>query len=1061
MSTNVVSIRPEPGDDAAARERALHSLDESLVVEAAAGTGKTTVLVRRIANLLESGRAAIDSIVAVTFSHKAAGEMKLRLRQELDQRLQETGREGRPHIERSLERMEEAFIGTIHGFCAQILRERPVEAAVDPMFQELSGPEESQLFAQAFRQWFEERLGVDSPVLRRALLRPVPPGSRASTTDRLKTAGVSLKEWRDLDAPWQRPTWDREVEIDDLLRLIEEQGAALNTKREHQPVHDFVRWMTRLEQVQRRNYDVLEAKLIQLRQELRRSRAKLDTLEWRLERFRTAADRDLAPLLKDEMEGLLAGYATLKRKSGRLDFLDLLIKARDLVRDNTAVRDFLRGRFSHFFIDEFQDTDPLQAELFLLLAADDPAERDWRRVRPAPGRLFLVGDPKQSIYRFRRADVQQYQRILMQMEEGGAGVVRLSRSYRAVPAIQEFVNDAFSAEMTGDAESSQAHYVPLQKHADAIGDQPSVLLLPVLSGSPDQRFPRSEDINAAQPKAVAAFVDWLKNGSGWKVREGKDLVPVQWRHICILFRRMQSWTGDTSRDYALELEQRGIPHVLIGSKSFYEREEIMALRAAAAAIEWPEDALNVYATLRGPLFGFADADLFEYRESGGSLHPFAPRPEGGSPIFGEITVALKLLAELHKLRNRRPVVTTISLLLEAVRAQAVFSMRPGGGQVLGNVGRVLDLARNFESGSRTSFRAFLSVLEDQAAAADTDESPKVEEGADGIRIMNTHKAKGLEFPVVILADITTNLTHREPDQFVDIDRRMAAIKLLGCMPGELSDNAEAELARNRAEAIRVAYVAATRARDLLVLPAIRERSNPDWWLAPLDRTARFAEYRTCWFDRRVLDETREPAESWKNADLLSSGGGAQSGYGEWRDDRAALLKLGAEPKLNLITPSLLREPPPSSITVDSVFVPKNPDRPASRRFGLLLHAALRLAMPGRVHDIAAMQGRILGASGEEILAATDAAERVLKHPLLVQSRESPRSIREVPLTYPIDGKLLLDGVVDLAYVHNDVWVVIDFKTGELDTQFEYQVAWYAYALSQQTGLPARAVLMHV
>jgi ATP-dependent exoDNAse (exonuclease V) beta subunit len=1041
-----VSIRPEADDDAA-RARILHSLDESLVVEAAAGTGKTTMLVRRIANAIESGRATIDRIVAVTFTYKAAGEMKLRLRQELDGRLANTS--NRARIENALAHMEEAFVGTIHSFCAQILRERPVEAAVDPMFQEVAGADVERLFDQAFRAWLEERLAADSPVLRRALVRSF--RDWTTPTERLRKAARDLSEWRDHPAPWVRLPWDRNAEIDRLSAFVLEQSKAVKRDAKYQPLHDFATWFSRSEEVQQRDYDLIEARLISLRADLRK--AKLDTLQWELEKFRTASDRDLAPALREELLDVLHRFQELKRANGRLDFDDLLRKARDLVRDNADVRRFLHARFSHFFIDEFQDTDALQAELFLLLASDDPNENDWRRTRPAPGRLFIVGDPKQSIYRFRKADMDVYARVVRQVEAGGAGVVRLAKSFRSVPGIQLAVNDAFAPEMTG-GDSGQPDYVPLEPFHPPIEGQPSIAMLDFLETRPGE-IPRWETIEDRLPKEVARFVDWLKHTSGWRVREGDSLVPIEWRHICILFRRMTSFGRDTSRGYALELEQRGIPHVLIGSKSFHEREEIIAVRAALAAIEWPDDALSVYAVLRGPLFSFSDAELFEYRLTH-KLHPFAPRPEAPP----EVAATLDFLAELHRFRNDRPLAATVSLLLEAVRAHAVFALRPGGSQVLGNVGRVLDLAREQDSKPGTSFRAFVETLEARALSDESDESPRAEEGAGGVRIMTTHKVKGLEFPIVILADITTQLVREEPDRFIDSQQGLAAVKLLDCLPVELQEEKDAEVARNRAESIRVAYVAATRARDLLVIPALAEKPDRDWWLKPLERVVYSRAFRSNWIRSYQLDADAPPPPAWKTSDLLAPGMHSDPSAA-WRESRQAAVERASAPSLSVRTPSVLREPPPEPVPFEAISLSRDPGRPANRRFGLLLHAALRLASPETVPETVRLQGRVLGATPEEFAAAVPAVDLAMRHPLIERARSASKSFREAPLTCRLDDGSVLDGVVDLAYLDGDMWTVVDFKTGEGRPEFENQVRWYAFALHRLTGKPARAVLMEV
>jgi ATP-dependent helicase/nuclease subunit A len=211
-----VNPAAHPQSDAAARRRIRESLDESLIVEASAGTGKTTELVKRIVAVLENG-AEIQRIVAVTFTNKAAGELKLRLREELDK-----ARGRSPAIESALQHLEEASIGTIHSFCAQILRERPVEARVDPSFEELNEQEGGRLYQQAFRTWLERRLGQDSPGLKRAFARLAWRDSwdDSPPLEQLQWAGRKLIEWRDYTAPWRREPFAREEEIDTIVRLV-------------------------------------------------------------------------------------------------------------------------------------------------------------------------------------------------------------------------------------------------------------------------------------------------------------------------------------------------------------------------------------------------------------------------------------------------------------------------------------------------------------------------------------------------------------------------------------------------------------------------------------------------------------------------------------------------------------------------------------------------------------------------------------------------------------------------------------------------------------------------
>ena len=196
---------------------------------------------------------------------------------------------------------------------------------------------------------------------------------------------------------------------------------------------------------------------------------------------------------------------------------------------------------------------------------------------------------------------------------------------------------------------------------------------------------------------------------------------------------------------------------------------------------------------------------------------------------------LQLLRELHRRRNYRPIADTIHELLETTRAHAGFAFRKGGERVLANVYRLTDLARSFEvGGAATSFRAFVEYLEGEYEGSDTSEAPVLEQEGGGVQLMTVHKAKGLEFPVVILADLTAKLTGPQGGTATsDAERRLCAQRLLWCAPWELLDAAEAEAKADEEEALRVAYVAATRARDLLVVAAIGEEERAGGWLSPL------------------------------------------------------------------------------------------------------------------------------------------------------------------------------------------------------------------------------------
>ncbi len=1134
-------------DDESARRRIRESLGESLLVEASAGTGKTSELVRRITRVIEAGLTTIDRIAAVTFTNKAAGELKLRLRQELDQaRGQAAGSDHQRSLEHAVAHLEEASIGTIHSFCAQILRERPVEAVVDPAFEELSEQEASRLYERAFRRWLEKKLGEGAPGLRRAFTRLAWRESWETWTpiEQLQAAGRQLVEWRDYRAPWEKIEFAREATIDLLVReAVELARLSGRCARANdslavslRPAREFAVWVERAEAVRSRDYDTLETLLVRLfvgvRRNFRKGRGpyadglsreevqeSTDRLLQALADFRAVANAALAGMLREEMRELVDGYGELKRRAGRLDFVDQLILSRNLLRDNRGVRSELQSRFSHLFIDEFQDTDPLQVEILLLLAADDPDESDWRRVRPAAGKLFVVGDPKQSIYKFRRADVTLYQSVRRALVERGAGLVRLARSFRAARGIQQCINAAFEPEMSGEPVAGQADYVPLEEYWPGIAGQPCVVALPVPRPYANVNI-TGKAIDASLPEATAAFIDWLVGESGWQVRDLEDpgrLVALAARHVCVLFRRFTQGDRDVSRDYVRALEARGIPHLVVGSKSFHQREEVETLRVALSAIEWPQDELAVFATLKGSLFAIADETLLRFHHQAGRLHPFLPLAEPAEE-FQPAMEALRLLADLHRERNRRPIAETIQRLLESTRAHAGFALRPTGRQVLANVSRVCDLARAFERHGGVSFRGFVEELEAQVDHGETAEAPVLEEGADGVRLMTVHKAKGLEFPVVVLADMSARLRNREPDRYIDGERELCAMRLVRCAPKELHDHERDESAREEAEGVRVAYVAVTRARDLLVVPVTGDQEWDGWlgalnkalYPAPVRRrqarpapgcprfgpasvlngpmqsgdessvrpglhTPRVGEHEVVWWDPALLRLRVEENLGLRQQQILA--GEPESrviegvhSYEQWRAARDSAVLAGGRRSVEVFAASEAGQPPAGfRCEVREESLPPAADRPGGGRFGTFVHALLRdVPLDGgaaEVARLARLHGRLLGAPEEEIAAAGEAVATALRHPLLARARAADALHREFPVMARLDDGRMLEGILDLAFLERGTWHIVDFKSdaghAERRARYHAQLQWYGLALARATGRPVEAWLLGV
>jgi len=1137
------------------RELIATELDKTLIVEAAAGTGKTTKLVGRIVALIQNERATIGQIVAVTFSEKAAGELKLRLREELERSRAKAApnSEASALLDDAVHDFEEAHISTIHTFCADLLRERPVEARVDPAFAVLTDTQADRLFDEVFSSWLHEQLAHPQEGVRRSLRRPVrwrfDDDSDDGPIERLRMAARGLREWRDHDAPWRRPDYDRKASIKALMARLKvfSDLTAKPIKRDDKFAVSVAAARVTSQDIERQKrqvgdmvpepmWDGWEAALVALSQHRDFARPKKGTggafgigvtrdqaiaahaeLLDALKEFRDTADADLAALLHEEMRECLERYERRKEEAGTLDFLDLLIKARDLVCDNAEVCRTFRARFRVILVDEFQDTDPLQAQLLLCLAGDDHGGL-------RPGALFIVGDPKQSIYRFRRADVGAYRRIADDLGASGATAVTLQTSFRSVPAIQHFVNAAFRDDMTGDLESLQADYVPLLPHRADAAEQPAIVALPIaypygksLYGPPQVT---QGALNDAQPAAVGAFIAWMLSPEcAWTVASGRERRRIEASDICLLFRRFVHFGDDITRNYVDELEARGIPHLLVGGKTFHEREEVDAVRTALTAIEWPEDELSVYATLHGPLFALGEEELLEYHALARAFHPY--RVPGELPDrLQPVAKALRTLRELHAARNHRPVADTIGRLIATTRAHAGFVLWRGGEQVLANVLHISDLARRYEAEGGLSFRGFVDTLHDASTRAESPEAPILEEGSEGVRLMTVHKAKGLEFPVVLLADIACKLSLEEASRYLDPEKRLCAMKLGGWSPLDLQEHNDVEARRDEAEGVRLAYVAATRARDILILPAVGDGPYDKGWIRPLNRalypprdqwqspasargvplfkgkqtimpdaradgqpvddTVRPGTYQLAdpetgeafsvtWWDPLLLGQRPDDARGIRREELISRDANPidvaadRAAYDEWRERRAAVQAKGSAASMRVLTATELSEASEGKadqITIEDAGF--GVIRPSGKRFGTLVHAVLATlpmqASSDEVHELAALHAKLFAAPDDERDAAAGIAIKLLKHPRFESARAAEAAgrcvWREAPVSLRIDGK---DGEPQLVDGQVDLAYETDAGWVVVDFKTDIEIASAADAYKQQVALYVEAV----
>ena len=469
-----------------------------------------------------------------------------------------------------------------------------------------------------------------------------------------------------------------------------------------------------------------------------------------------------------------------------------------------------------------------------------------------------------------------------------------------------------------------------------------------------------------------------------------------------------------------------------------------------------------------------------------------------------------------------PSPTTINQLLEQTRAHAAFAFRKAGRRVLANVYRVLDLARSFEASQATSFRSFIEYLDSEADGGEASEAPVFEQTAAGVKLMTVHKAKGLEFAVVILVDLTAKLTSPGGcDRYLDMQQRLCAQRLLGWAPPDLLDHAAEESEADRDEALRLAYVAATRARDLLVVSAVgvpeflkEDGLGSASWLSPLydalypprdqwraageapglpvkgHRTVlrrprdwddeedsvrpglhKAAGREVVWFDPGLLDldQPKQPGldhEAALNGTPEQIRAGLEA-YRSWQTGRESLIETAKEPAHRVARAlDVHGVPEASAIVVETVKVPGHEGRPGSRSFGRLVHLLLeridaradRAAVEKLARGLAAM----CGAHENEIGPAVEAAIIALETPALAEAASAVRVHREYPVMVKLDDGRLVEGRADLVYFDGLRWTVIDFKTGSAASKRNReQLQLYALALGRATGQPVRAVLLEV
>jgi ATP-dependent exoDNAse (exonuclease V) beta subunit len=1049
--------------DHTARERARREHGVSFVLEAGAGTGKTTLLVDRIESLVRSGAARLDEIAAVTFTENAATTMKLRLRERLEAA---RARSDVPEMERShagaaLEVLERAPISTIHALCAAMLQERPIQCGVVPGFRVADEAETDLLFGAAWGEWLDERLVAGDDDLLAALDEDIPLEGVGPYGERSSLRGLArtLLEQRDLEplvaeGAVDPSAWRTELEAKArrAAELIETVPAADALAARLQALGVFaeqarflkgpalVRHLRKLAVIPRNfghrpRWPSDEA--------LEEARGIAEWTKTAGAAWSAAASAALHGRLVRALLGVVERYQQKKRAAGVLDFLDLLLFARDALRDRESVRRYFRERFRFLIIDEFQDTDPLQVEIARLLVGD------------APGGLTVVGDAKQSIYRFRRAEVALFRRLSEEAQRRpGHAVLHLTQNFRSRPAILRFVNRVFAGLIQASEAADQPAYEPIDP-PPGLPEEPSVVALAF-----DAPFAEGDDLLEHEATALAAFVSEAAAG-GFEVRDPSTGVvrPSRAGDVMVLSRRLTQL-----RSLEEALEAAGLRFAVDGGKSFFDRQEVHEVLAVLRAVEDPSDRVSLVAALRSSFFGVSDRDIVSYHLAGGYLR-LGPVDEQ-RPGAAALAPAIDLLTELHGRRTEASVAALLDRLYERTRILAALTGTRRGEAQVANLEKVATLARQAGELGVLTLRGFTRLLEERIATAREEPDLPVTRPGDPstVRLLSIHKAKGLESPIVALYDTADNF--RIAAETIPLwDQGKIAIGFReGCQPPGWDELRKRDDAKNWAEARRLLYVACTRARDLLVVP----RPSADARVGAFWRDLIAALPAASDADARVIDAATlrvSPAEPLRiDLKALAAAEGGDAVAARWDAERKALLaEAGRRPFVPVPATRVAgRTAPPAALGLGGG---------GGRDFGSLVHRILQWipldeSRPDAVHPLAAALAPVHGVDQAGVHRAADAVLRVLGLPLLDRARRASRLWRELPIWLP-EGDELVEGIVDLVFEEDGQLVVADYKTDPIqDDQAIAQAAHhaaqlqlYGRGLALATGLKVRERLV--
>jgi ATP-dependent exoDNAse (exonuclease V) beta subunit len=873
------------------RLRAMATHDRSFLVEAGAGSGKTAVMAGRIAMMLAAG-VPPKHIAAVTFTELAASELLLRVREfiaalaegqippelriALPQGLSEAQRQ---QLVIASQQIDDLTCSTIHGFCQRLIQPYPVEAQIDPGAAVMDRDQADLLFVETVDSWLRTALSNDTGGLLASMALQDERAGESITLayqilQNLRTYRVlSVAHGRALEPlirAFAQATGDfaqfiRNAGIDEpettiiagefadmarTLSLLGPLGEATYLVQlvRLAPHADLCKQDGDFRKYQKKGKWAAAAKLAG------RSKADGERLNIEADTYHSACCDAWTALLQEAAAQLLARLRDLlqpamdrfhqnKRAAALLDFDDLIFAARDLLRDHEPVREALGKRYQHVLVDEFQDTDPRQTEIFWRLCGDAPpadGSADWIHWRIRPGALFLVGDPKQAIYRFRGADVAAYtQARELMLAQDPTSLLTIATNFRSCEPILRYVNERFAHPLSNA--NGQPGFTPLDAFHAAPKDGLCVAAIDVRVADAEGKA-SSEDQRDAEAEAVADICARLIGKAPILDRKTGEVRLCRPGDIALL-----APTGSELWRYEEALESRGIAVASQAGKGLFQRQEIQDLIALTRVLADRRDTLALGSLLRGPLVGLTEEELLDILWA---LPPAAASPEGTSRHQPERTRRLDLnvpaasithphardiLEKLQMLARKANATTPHALLSEAIdvlRVRPILLQRYRGQieRSLANLDLYLSFSRAFAvRGLRAFAAAMTAAWEDELRAVEG--RPDAQEEA--VALYTMHAAKGLEWPIVFPINTMTRIKSAS-GPIVDRNSGHFYCAVLGVRSTGYQAALAAETAELNRERVRLWYVAATRARELLLLPRLDVIAKGSVWNAIMD-----------------------------------------------------------------------------------------------------------------------------------------------------------------------------------------------------------------------------------